>query len=116
MKLEKWALIAQIASGFAIIVTLVILIFEVRGNTDAVSAQTISAQRIAENERRNRIIVNSGGITDLVRKGANSELVSETEQYRLNIYYIDTLVNFEWQFSEVQAGGTHIRTLSKAKN
>ncbi len=41
MKLEKWALIAEIVSGVAIVVTLVILIFEVRGNTSAVQIATI---------------------------------------------------------------------------
>jgi hypothetical protein len=104
MKLEKWALLAEIVSGVAIVITLVILILEVRGNTDAVRVQTISAQRIAENERRDRVILNMGGIADLVRKGADSEQLSSTEGFRLNVYYIDTLLNFEWQFTEAQAG------------
>lgn len=56
MKLEKWASIAEIACGFAIIVTLIILIVEVRGNTDAIRAQTLSTQRVAENQRRERVI------------------------------------------------------------
>jgi len=38
MKLEKWALIAEIFSGFAIIVTLAVLIYETRQNTDATYA------------------------------------------------------------------------------
>ena len=40
MKLEKWALIAEVVGGVAIVVSLVVLIFEVRGNTEAVSAAT----------------------------------------------------------------------------
>ena len=40
MKLEKYALIAEIVSGVAIVVTLVILIFEIRGNTGAIRDQT----------------------------------------------------------------------------
>jgi len=103
MKLERCALLAEIVSGIAIVLTLVILVFEVRSNTDAVRAQTIGAQRIAENERRNRIIVNSGGIADLVRKGANREPLSEAEELRLVVYYNDTLRNFEWQYTEARA-------------
>ena len=40
MKLEKWALIAEIISGIAIVITLILLVFEVRQNTSAVLAST----------------------------------------------------------------------------
>jgi len=40
IKLEKYALIAEIVGGFAIVLTLVILLLEVRGNTEAVQAAT----------------------------------------------------------------------------
>ncbi len=43
MKLEKTAMIAEILGGIAIVVTLIILIVEVRGNTEAVRAQTAQA-------------------------------------------------------------------------
>ena len=35
MKLEKWALIAEIVGSVAVVVTLIFLIIEVRGNTEA---------------------------------------------------------------------------------
>lgn len=38
MKLEKWALIAEIIGAAAIVISLVYLIIEVRENTDAVNA------------------------------------------------------------------------------
>ena len=57
MKLKDWASIAEIAGSLAIIFTLIILIAEVRGNTNAVQAQTISTQRVAENQRRDRVIL-----------------------------------------------------------
>ena len=40
MKLERWALVAEIISGAAIVVTLVVLLLEVRGNTAAIQAAT----------------------------------------------------------------------------
>ncbi len=43
MKLEKYGVIAEIISSVAIIVTLVILVTEVRGNTEAIRAQTAQA-------------------------------------------------------------------------
>ena len=42
MKLERWALIAEIVSGAAIVITLVILILEVRGNSAELQAATLS--------------------------------------------------------------------------
>lgn len=40
MKLERYALIAEIVSGFAIVATLVVLVFELRSNTAAIRAAT----------------------------------------------------------------------------
>ena len=40
MKLEKWALVAEIVSGFSIVITLIFLLFEVRANTEATLATT----------------------------------------------------------------------------
>ena len=40
MSLEKWALIAEIIGGAAIVVTLVFLTFQMRSNTNAIQAQT----------------------------------------------------------------------------
>ncbi len=40
MKLEKSVLIAEIIGGVAIVVTLIVLVVELRGNTDAIRAQT----------------------------------------------------------------------------
>lgn len=38
MKLEKWALVAEIASGIAVLVTLVVLVIGVRDNTNVTRA------------------------------------------------------------------------------
>ena len=47
MKLEKSVLIAEIIGGLAIVVTLIVLIVEVRVNTDAI--QSATAQAVHEN-------------------------------------------------------------------
>jgi hypothetical protein len=46
MNLQKCALLAEIVGSIAVVVTLVVLIFEVRGNTDAIRAG--NRQSIAE--------------------------------------------------------------------
>ena len=104
MKLEKWALIAEIVGGLAIVVTLVVLIVEVRGNTDAIAAQTIYAQYSQERERRNRSIANVGGIVDIRLKARIGDPLTDAENLQYGIYAADLLDNFRWQYREVQAG------------
>jgi len=43
MKLEKWALVAEVIGGMAIVVTLVFLIIEIRGNSAAIRAATATS-------------------------------------------------------------------------
>ena len=114
MKLEKWALIAEIVGSFAVVVTLVLLIVEVRGTTNAIQEQTIDAQRYAEYERRRRLIENTGGITDLIVRSWDDEPLTRTENFRLSMHYNDALDNFEWQFGKVQAGSLPIQQLNTA--
>ncbi len=112
MKLEKWALVAEIMGSLAVVVTLIILIVEVRGNTAAIREQTIDAQRYAENERRTRIIANVGGLTDLIMKHRTGESLTATEDFRVRLHYNDVLDNFEWQFRKVRASGLSIEQLN----
>ena len=42
-KLSDWASIAEITSSIAVVVTLIVLVIEVRGNTAAIRAQTAQA-------------------------------------------------------------------------
>ena len=47
MNLQKAALVAEIVGSIAVVITLVVLIFEVRGNTDAILAgnrQSVAAR------------------------------------------------------------------------
>ena len=104
MKLQKWALTAEIIGAAAIVVTLVILIVELRGNTDALQAQTITAAYEAEWRRRNTIVSNEGGIAEIIVKGMNEEDLTPVDTYRLKRYYTNLLDTFEYQFGEMQAG------------
>jgi len=104
MKLEKLALVAQVISGAAIVISLAILIVELRGNTAAVEAQTIESHVASERRRRERLFLNEGGIADLVLKHIDEENLTPSESWRLDRYYGDILDSAEWQFQEVEAG------------
>ena len=111
-KLEKWALVSQIASGIAIVVTLLILIVEIRGNTDAIHAQTSVAQRSLESERRSRLIENTGGFVDLRAKVHDGASLTPSESFRWRMFVREQVDNFEWQFLEVEAGRLPIELLN----
>lgn len=104
MKLEKWALIAEVAGGIAIFVSLIVLIVEVRGNTDALRAQTLNAQYQSERQRREILVTNDGGIADILVKSTLGQELDPVERFRLNRYYNSLLEDFEWQFGEMRAG------------
>ncbi len=103
-KLSDWASIAPIVSSAALVVMLIFLVIEIRGNTDAIQAQTISVQREGERARRMILIENTGGIADLFVKARNDQPLSEVEEVRLFAYSNELLDNLEWQHSEVLAG------------
>ena len=111
MKLEKWALGAEILGGVAIVVTLIVLIIEIRGNTSAIQAQTINTLVANERERRGWLFLDEGGISELVFRNRTGEPLSEFESFRLGRYYASLLDEFEWQFAEVQAGRLPERSL-----
>ena len=104
MKIENYAITAEIVGAIAIVVTLVILIVELRGNTDVLRAQTINAAYQAEWQRRDTVVRNDGGIAEIIVKSRNGEDLTQVERFQLGRYYTNLLDTFEYQFGEVQAG------------
>ena len=104
MNTSKLAEIGEVISSIAIVITLIVLIIEVRGNTEAIKVQTVNNQIETEGVRRGWLFLNEGGIGDLVFKGRAEEFLSEAERWRLDRYYTELFEIFEWQYGEVEAG------------
>ena len=104
MKFKEWNEIAELVGIAAIVVTLVLLTIELRGNTEALRAETINAAYQSESQRRFLIITNAGGIADIVTKRRNDESLTLVEEFRLRRYYTYLLDTCEYQFGEVRAG------------
>ncbi len=93
MKLEKWALIADIVGGAAIVVTLVVLIFEVNDNTNAIQAQTYQGLMSELNEYR-MILADPEGIegrTRVLGKLAEEGWGDLTDAERLRLWAPSTI-------------------------
>lgn len=74
MKLEKYALIAEIVGGFAIVVTLIVLIVELGGNTEEMRAATL-ANVAARTQALPLALATNPQFADLwARMGAGEEL------------------------------------------
>ena len=102
MKLSDWASIAEIASSVAVVVTLVILILEVRGNTAAMEAAT--RQSIAA--RTEAITLNTAMTPDLARilNDPNSVEAGTTEGWQLLSFYTTLLRHTEEAYLQWQEG------------
>ena len=118
MKLEKWALIAEIAGAIAIVITVVVLIFEVRGNTDAIRAA--SAQSITD--ATTDVLTLLASDPDLVRFRVAGDLtirepfiptiqttqidrtLSDIDRWRYFFYYRQHWLRFQNMYLQTQSG------------
>ena len=103
MKLEKWALIAEIAGGLAIVVTLVILIIEIRGNSDAIRAATAAGI----SERTQTLILaqmSNPAFLEAASREAQGEELSELDESLLNQAQGVRMKLAEESFSAFRAG------------
>ena len=98
-KLSDWANIAQIISSLAIIATIIVLIVEVRANTETIQTQAISEVFAAHSDRNARLIENQGGLADIRIKVDEGETLTKVEEYRYRLFLRDQLDEWEYQFS-----------------
>jgi len=102
MKLERLALVAEIVSGIAIVVTLIVLVIEVRDNTNAVRAET--RQSIAERvERITMTVATDDELAELVTAAANGES-DLFYDLRVRAFVTAILRNSEEAYLQVQEG------------
>ena len=83
---------------------IIFLGIEIRQNNELLTVQASYSQFAIERERRSRIIENVGGFADIVSKQNQGEELSNTENSRLLLHWLDVIDSWEWQFRENQAG------------
>ena len=104
MKLDRWALVAEIVSGVAIVITLIILILEVRSNTQAIQAETTFNVVTTYRDQNARLVENVGGLADIMFKVSQGEILTGLEEYRYRLWLRDLLDDWEWFYFEVEQG------------
>ena len=102
-KLSDWASIAEIASGVAVVITLVVLIIGIQENTDAIRASTYAQSLDSLNQWRNSIyeIREVGEFWEAFRTGETDEFDSvdsaRLTQFVINLFTIYEHSYFSWQ-------------------
>jgi len=103
-KLSDWASIAEIVSGIAIVVTLIVLLVEVRGNTEAVQAATyqeVSSSIVTALGYR----VTDPDVARIWLAGSSGERLELLDQSRYEALVTLNMRHFENAFYQYQIGG-----------
>jgi len=103
MKLEKWALIAEIASAVAIVITLVFLMVQLRSNTESIRGQ--NRQAVADGVRQITLAVATNpGLADLVSGDVAIERATESQRNQLAAWVSAWLKSTEEAYLQYEAG------------
>jgi hypothetical protein len=100
MKLEKWALVAEISSGIAVVFTLVILIFGIQDNTNATRG-SVYATSIESLNALNRTIMADSELSRIYSaffQGRASELEG-LDRVRLNNIVVTMFRTYDMAYS-----------------
>ncbi len=107
MKLEKWALIAEIIGGVAIVLSLIFVGLEIRGNTQVVRAEAYERNIDSINEwrleliRDPRLVATAGEFYEVFGDDATDE---EVERFRLNLLLNTLFGVYEKSYYALQYG------------
>lgn len=102
-KLSEWASVAEIASGVAVVITLVVLVLGVKDNTDAIKASTYAQSINSLNEWRVSIYESRevASYWEAFRTGEVDELddldISRLAQFVNTLFTIYEHSFFSWQ-------------------
>ncbi len=118
MNLERWSLVAEITGGIAIVISVVILIVEVRGNTAAIRAA--SAQSITDaTVDVMTLMAADGELADLRLAGDYSirepltptisawqfdRALSDTERFRYFVFYRQQWIRYQNIYLQTLSG------------
>lgn len=119
MKLNTWALIAEIVGSFAIVATLIVLIVESRGNTEAIRASTYQAV-VDSITTHLDMRASDSEMSRIWSSGLSGGALDENDQIRFramllaairrfeNAYYqyeLGTIEQRQWEILKAQAQG-----------
>ena len=103
MKLDRWALIAEIASATVVVISVFVLIIEVRNNTDALRIESVQQASNLWSEV-NRSIVEIDGLADILNRKFASEPITPEEDLRARSFYTYALSIMNNNYNIIRSG------------
>ncbi len=119
--LERWALIAEIVGGIAIVVSLGVVAFEINRGTEQTALNT-SALEIASYQdlitnisNLNEMAISSPLLLNAIPKSlTNPEDLTETEMIAVSIYYMSLFRHGDMAYFQYQRGAINRERLDSA--
>jgi len=102
--------IIQIAANVGVIAGIVFLALEIRQNNDLLAAQAREALHASKRDI-NLLIASTPALADVVNKANRRELLTGSEELRLEALQRSVLVTMEWQFEEFRRGRLSLKDL-----
>lgn len=100
MKLEKYALIAEILSAGAVVASLIFVGISIQQNNSLMAAEA-RFNRLAVANENNDLIIGSAEIAEIYFKDRNNEELTALEQFRLDTVAQRLMLVMEWSFLEI---------------
>jgi len=105
MKLKKWALIAEVSAALAVILTLVLLLLEVRSGNQLTRIVTLKDILLEYNQNRSLVIENRDITTSLFEsRSSNFPALDTPEGFRLRLLLTNDLNAFNIAYLAFSAG------------
>lgn len=106
-KLQTWALIAEIIGGFAVVLSLILLLIGVRENTDTLKAATYDSLLADLGEHRRAVFTNDS-LTEFSSKPRENLTPAEQSRVQssiLSVYYIFERAFIHWETGNLDENG-----------
>lgn len=108
--LKRYALISEIVGGLAVLITLIILVIEVRQNTVAMRASTYdSISADIANLQMSIATDDSLSEAEFIRQSSGREALSPLQNFQRNHYFVSLFMMFERAFIQWESGNMEDR-------
>ncbi len=102
MKLKNYALMAEIAGGVAVILSLVFVGFQIKGSSDLLAAQAVFDLR-ESNSLMSRDLVTNAELSEMAYRGYNDYAsLDGVEKWRFDFWVVEVLTHrmTAWKYGE----------------
>jgi hypothetical protein len=102
MNLKNYALMAEIVGGVGIVLSLVFVGFQIKGNSDLLAAQAVFDLR-ESNSLMSRDLVTNTELSELVYRGVNDyESLAGVERWRFDFWVVEVLTHrmTAWKYGQ----------------